>query len=70
MDRDNFLMFVAGMRYAAMLVSSHWNDRHHMTNQYDQAKRSADSIKYSADHLTAGNIEEILNGQRGENTNG
>lgn len=66
MDKDNFLMFIAGMRYAAMLVSNHWNDRQHMTNQYDQAKRSAETIRYSAEHLTVGNVEEILNGQKGD----
>lgn len=33
------------LEMAAREVESHWNDRHYMTNQYEQAQRSAAMIR-------------------------
>ena len=45
MNNDFHAGYVAGLRTAAKEVRSHWNDGNTMTNQRDQAQRSANVLE-------------------------
>jgi len=56
---DEHRIFKEGMRYAAAFVKGHWNSITHVTNQREQALRSASAVEHTANTLTLETYESL-----------